>query len=96
MIDVKQTIEANQLSTARGRRTAAGREIDIEEKKQPLQRRAAIIRAETYLDAAASLKEAIGDDGDGISFEELDAVEFIMEQLEKLSRKAWETAIEKN
>lgn len=96
MINVKETIEANQLRTARGRRQISGKEIDINAAVESRSRRAATIRAEGYLEIIRELQNIVGSDPEGISYDELDATEFIIEQLERVARRAWETAIEKN
>ena len=96
MINVKETIEANQFRTARGRAELKGKEINTAGASRDRARRAAVLRAEAYMEVARNLRAMVEADPDGIDFDELDAVEFIMERFEDLSRKAWETAIEKN
>ena len=95
-IDVKATIEASNLTTARGRQTLKGREVKVCDVTQDEKRRAAFSRAEIYLDVARTLRRDIERTGKGISAEELGAVDFIVEFLDGVARTACESAIEAN
>lgn len=96
MINVKETIEANQLRTARGRRQLSGKEIDVNATAKACARESAISRSSGYLDVIRALRQVVESYPEGISYDELDATEFIIEQLERVAARAWETATKNN
>lgn len=92
-MDIKKEMEKMELSTARGRRTADGREIDIS--KDPSQvTREAEERRNAYLWVISRLKKTVGNNSYGIEEDELEAVEFLLEQLERLTRYTNEQVLE--
>ena len=80
------------VATARGRRTLIRRQIEWSADKEDCAI-GARSRADGYLDTAKHLRHIVTQNHDGITDDELESAEFIMEQLEDLSRKAHETAI---
>ena len=95
-INVKETIEANQLRTARGRRQLSGKEINVNTSAKASARESAIYRSSGYLDVIRALRQVVETNPEGISYDELDAAEFIIEQLERVAARAWETATKNN
>lgn len=96
MINVKETIEANNLRTARGRQTLKGKEVKANEVTDDEKRNDAMIRTEVYLSVARELRREVSRNSKGITYDELDAVDFIIEYIDGLARKAVDTAIDAN
>lgn len=92
-IDVNETMEKEELKTARGRRKAVGREINTSKSPTMIKEHAEDRRC-AYLRAIEMLHRCIGENSYGIDEDELDAVEFVNEQLERLVRYANEKILE--
>lgn len=94
-VNVKEARERidvlDKIATARGRRERAGVEIRTENKTAKVED--ARMRAEGYLRVRDHLKTIVEESCYCISTEELESVEFICEQLEDLSKRAWIEAI---
>lgn len=90
--EIREALKVMDVATARGRRTLTGRQIDWSPCKEDCASDA-YSRAEGYLDVARYLRGKVTTNHDGITDDELESVEFVMEQLEDLSRKAHETAL---
>lgn len=80
------------VSTARGRRCLNGREINIKPNGWNI-KQCASCRADAYIEIARAIKNEISQSSAGITLEELESAEFVIEQLEQLSRVAHDTAI---
>jgi len=93
MIDVAETMEKEELKTARGRREEMGREINISKDPSKIFRESENRRS-TYISTIERLKDEISECSYGIDSEELEAVEFLIEQLERLARYAGEYSLE--
>ena len=90
--EIRQALEKINVSTARGRRVLDKREINVEPPKDAVASHAGC-RVNGYLYVAKELRRVIEDNPVGIPEGELESVEFIMEQLEGLARRAQEQVI---
>lgn len=91
-MEIKEALEKINVSTARGRRTLDKREINIDADKCDVCTNASE-RADGYINVAMRLRRVVENSPVGIPEGELESVEFIMEQLEGLSRRAQELVI---
>lgn len=91
--EIRNALSFMDVATARGRRIAEGRQIDMTAKPYEI-KGDAVRRGEYYLSAAEHIGDIVKDNPKGITDRELEMVEFIIEQLEDVSRKAFETAIQ--
>ena len=91
--EIRNALSFMDVATARGRRIAEGRQIDMTAEPYEVKGHA-IRRAENYIEVAEHLKSIVSDAPKGITDKELEMVEFIIEQLEDVSRKAFDTAIQ--
>lgn len=91
--EIKDALKFMDVATARGRRVAEGRQIDMTADAHEVKRNS-LIRGEGYLEVAEMVRSVVVNDPKGITDRELEMVEFIIEQLEDVSRKAFETAIQ--
>lgn len=91
--EIRNALSFMDVATARGRRVAEGRQIDMTTEPYEIKGNA-VRRGECYLQAAEHVREIVKSNPKGITDRELEMVEFIIEQLEDVSRKAFETAIQ--
>ena len=91
--EIENALKCMDVATARGRRVAEGRQIDMTADAHEVKRNA-LIRGEGYIEVAEYVRNVVTNDPKGITDRELEMVEFIIEQLEDVSRKAFETAIQ--
>ena len=91
--EIRNALSFMDVATARGRRIAEGRQIDMTEKPYEIKGNA-VRRGDYYLEAAEHIRDIVINNPKGITDRELEMVEFIIEQLEDVSRKAFETAIQ--
>lgn len=89
---IEKALANMDVSTARGRQLAKGRAIDIGYKQLGI-RNCAQARAERYVDIAAEIKSVVANNNHGITNDELNSVEFIIEQLEDAAKAAFDTVI---
>ena len=90
--EIREALEKINVSTARGRRVLDKREIDIKPCNAQVASQASC-RADGYIEVAKKLRTVVECDPVGIPEGELESVEFIMEQLEGLARRAQELYI---
>lgn len=90
--EIREALNTIEVSTARGRRILDKREIDLNPSKEQIAW-AAMERSNRYIDVAKHIRSILIDTHEGITNEELEAVEFVMEQIDALSKMAHETAI---
>lgn len=90
--EIREALDRIDVSTARGRRSLNGRAIYLGPSEETVTDNA-IARSQGYISIAESIRRTIEINGAGITADELEAVEFVIEQIEELSRKAHETAI---
>lgn len=90
--EIECALSNMDVSSARGRQMAKGRAIDLDPKQSGI-RNCAQVRAERYVDIAAEVKSTVANNNIGISNDELDSIEFIIEQLEDAAKKAFNTVI---
>ena len=90
--EIRQALENINVSTARGRRVLDKREISVEADKDRVSCDAHR-RASGYIGVAGELRDMVERNAIGIPEGELESVEFIMEQLEGLARRAQELYI---
>ena len=91
--EIRNALSFMDVATARGRRIAEGRQIDMTAPPHEIKYNA-VRRGEYYLEAAEHIKDIVKNSPKGITDRELEMVEFIIEQLEDVSRKAFDTAIQ--
>ena len=91
--EIRNALSFMDVATARGRRIAEGRQIDMSADAHEVKRNS-LIRGEGYIEVAELIRSVVVNDPKGITDKELEMVEFIIEQLEDVSRKAFETAIQ--
>jgi len=90
--DIREALENIDVATARGRRVLDKREIDIKPCDAQVSNNASC-RADGYIEVAKKLRAVVEMSPVGIPDGELESVEFIMEQLEGLARRAQEQVI---
>ena len=90
--EIKRALEEVDVSTARGRRTLHGKQINVEPSKQGVAN-AAMERACNYKMLMDDLRSTAEHHNTGMPEVELECVEMLMEQLEGLYRKAVELHI---
>ena len=90
--EIREALENINVSTARGRRILDSREIDVTPCDTQVASQASC-RADGYIEVAKKLRMVVECDPVGIPDGELESVEFIMEQLEGLARRAQELVI---
>lgn len=91
--EIRNALSFMGVATARGRRVAEGRQIDMTAEPYEVKGNA-VRRGEYYLEAAEHIRDIVRNNPKGITDRELEMVEFIIEQLEDVSRKAFDTAIQ--
>lgn len=91
--EIRNALSFMDVATARGRRVAEGRQIDMTAEPYEVKGNA-VRRGDYYLEAAQHVRDIVKNNPKGITDRELEMVEFIIEQLEDVSRKAFETAIQ--
>lgn len=82
-MDIKKEMENNELKTARGRREFEGKGINLQDDERMANDLHA--RRDTYMRCIRDLKREVHRCPYGIGTEELEAVEFVIEQLERLA-----------
>lgn len=87
--EIKNALESVDVSTARGRRTLNGRQIDIEPDEY-IALNSAEARGHGYLKLSNDMRNMIHSNRAGIPEAELERVELVMEQLETLALMAME------
>lgn len=92
--EIKDALKCMDVATARGRRIADKREIKVSPSDFEVAN-CADQRGRGYLEVAGTLRGVVERSPIGIPEDELESVEFIMEQLENLARRAQEVAIAK-
>lgn len=90
--EIKRALEEVDVSTARGRRTLHGKQINVEPKKEEVAI-GARARANAYKMLMDELRSVVERNNTGMPEVELECVEMLMEQLEGLYRKAVELHI---
>ena len=90
--EIMEALKCMEVATARGRREANGRQIDWSPSGEDC-KGASLQRCASYIRVAIDLRHIVVENHDGIGDKELEAVEFVIEQLEDASRKAHETAL---
>ena len=91
--EIKRALEEVDVSTARGRRTLHGKQINVEPTKEEVAD-AASMRASAYMTLMRQVRRTIECHNTGMPEVELECVEMLMEQLEGLYGKALALHIE--
>lgn len=91
--EIKNALESVDVSTARGRRTLHGKQINVEPSKKGIAN-AAMERAGVYKMLMDDLRSTAEHHNTGMPEVELECVEMLMEQLEGLYHKALALHIE--
>lgn len=86
--NIKELLEEMEVSTARGRAAALGQAIDIGPKPYEVES-AARARADGYIEINRRLSELVQSQRAGIQSDELEAVEWIRENILKLARNVY-------
>lgn len=86
--DIRTALDEMQVSTARGRAELVGQAVDLEPRPYEVER-AMRARADGYLDIYRRLGDLVQDQSAGLGPDELEAVEWIRENMMKLVRGAY-------
>ena len=92
MIDVREAMREVEVSTARGRAILKDKAINLEPNKNE-QAYATQERLNSYLEHSRAFARSCEDLNKGLKEEELEQIEFIREQFEKLARITLEELI---
>lgn len=90
--EIMEALKCMDVASARGRRVAEGRQINWSPSGYDC-KIGSLQRSASYIRVAEDIRRIVVENHDGIGDRELEAVEFIIEQLEDVSRKAHETAL---
>lgn len=86
--EIRTALDEMQVSTARGRAELIGQAVDLGPRQYEVER-AMRARADGYLEIFRRLTDLVQDQSAGIGSDELEAVEWIRENMMKLVRGAY-------